>query len=130
MIDCLIERVLLYLTGGRFGANEMPAPPETTLLQLIWAGLHDKTLIMLIIASVVSLIFGIWENPSHGWIEGTAILLAVVLVVMVASLNVIIYHHHHHHDTRAELMHFYRIITKRSNLESSTKRKIIDKSKS
>ena len=28
------------------------------------------------------------ENPSHGWIEGTAILIAVFLVVTVTALNV------------------------------------------
>jgi len=66
----------------------MPEPPATTLLQLILAGLEDKTLIMLMVSAVTSLIFGLYEDPAHGWIEGTAILFAVVLVVMVSSLNV------------------------------------------
>eukprot|EP01102_Stenamoeba_stenopodia_P005239 TRINITY_DN1578_c0_g2_i2.p1 TRINITY_DN1578_c0_g2~~TRINITY_DN1578_c0_g2_i2.p1 ORF type:complete len:987 (+),score=295.45 TRINITY_DN1578_c0_g2_i2:181-3141(+) len=70
-----------------FGVNSMPEPPATTLLQLILAGLEDKTLIMLMVSAVTSLIFGLYEDPAHGWIEGTAILFAVVLVVMVSSLN-------------------------------------------
>lgn len=70
-----------------FGENSMPEPESRTLLELILAGLEDRTLIMLMISAVVSLIFGLYEDPSHGWIEGTAILAAVVLVVMVASLN-------------------------------------------
>ncbi len=49
--------------------------------------MEDPTLVMLCISAAVSLVLGIAENPSTGWIEGTAILAAVVLVVMVASLN-------------------------------------------
>ncbi|KAL6063492.1 plasma membrane calcium [Balamuthia mandrillaris] len=70
-----------------FGQNRLPEPEMTSLWQMVLDGLSDKTLIMLMIAAAVSLVLGIMEDPSHGWIEGTAILTAVVIVVMVAALN-------------------------------------------
>eukprot|EP01087_Luapelamoeba_hula_P022590 TRINITY_DN813_c0_g1_i1.p2 TRINITY_DN813_c0_g1~~TRINITY_DN813_c0_g1_i1.p2 ORF type:complete len:988 (-),score=216.19 TRINITY_DN813_c0_g1_i1:69-3032(-) len=70
-----------------FGKNQLPSPPETSLLELIWEGLQDSTLILLCVSAVISLILGILENPSHGWIEGTAILVAVFLVVTVTAVN-------------------------------------------
>lgn len=70
-----------------FGENRLPEPPSTSLFELIWEGLQDKTLILLMVSSVVSLVLGIMENPSSGWIEGTAILIAVFLVVTVTALN-------------------------------------------
>ena len=42
---------------------------------------------MLIVAALVSLALGIHENPSTGWIEGFAILVAVSLVVTVGATN-------------------------------------------
>lgn len=42
---------------------------------------------MLSISSVVSLVLGMRENPSTGWIEGTAILVAVLIVVFVTAAN-------------------------------------------
>eukprot|EP01101_Sappina_pedata_P004273 TRINITY_DN1782_c1_g1_i2.p1 TRINITY_DN1782_c1_g1~~TRINITY_DN1782_c1_g1_i2.p1 ORF type:complete len:959 (+),score=539.43 TRINITY_DN1782_c1_g1_i2:44-2920(+) len=70
-----------------FGKNVLPEAPLRSLGELIFEGLQDTTLIMLMIAAVISLVLGIAENPAHGWIEGTAILIAVFLVVMVASVN-------------------------------------------
>ena len=72
---------------AKYGRNVLPEPPSKSLLTLIFEGLQDKTLIMLIIAATVSLILGITEDPKSGWIEGTAILCAVVIVVMVSSIN-------------------------------------------
>jgi Ca2+-transporting ATPase len=72
---------------SRFGENKLPEPPMKSLMSLVIDGLQDKTLIMLIISAVVSLVLGVLEDPKSGWIEGTAILCAVVVVVMVSSLN-------------------------------------------
>jgi len=58
------------------------------LFDLIWEGLQDSTLILLCVSALISLVLGVMENPSHGWIEGTAILVAVFLVVSVTALNV------------------------------------------
>ncbi|KAG0941813.1 hypothetical protein G6F57_007328 [Rhizopus arrhizus] len=79
-----------------FGKNVLPEPKTKSFLQLLWAAYNDKTLIMLSIASIVSLIVGIWEDysPQHpkdeprvGWVEGTAILVAVLAVVLTNAIN-------------------------------------------
>ncbi|KAI8991117.1 PMCA-type calcium-translocating P-type ATPase [Mycotypha africana] len=79
-----------------FGRNVLPEPPSKTFLQLLWAAYNDKTLIMLSIASLVSLAVGIWEDysPRHppdeprvGWVEGTAIIVAVLAVVLTNAIN-------------------------------------------
>eukprot|EP01099_Mayorella_cantabrigiensis_P000157 TRINITY_DN1069_c0_g1_i5.p1 TRINITY_DN1069_c0_g1~~TRINITY_DN1069_c0_g1_i5.p1 ORF type:complete len:999 (-),score=293.26 TRINITY_DN1069_c0_g1_i5:231-3176(-) len=72
---------------SKYGKNFVEPPIAKTLPELIWEGLQDSTLIMLCIASFVSLALGLWEDPQTGWIEGTAILIAVVVVVLVSSLN-------------------------------------------
>ena len=48
---------------------------------------QDSTLIILIVAAVVSFAVGFYEDPSKGWIEGAAILFAVVLVAVVTASN-------------------------------------------
>ncbi|CAO3610583.1 unnamed protein product [Cunninghamella blakesleeana] len=79
-----------------FGKNVLPEATSKTFLQLLWAAYNDKTLIMLTIASIVSLTIGIWEDysPSHnpdeprvGWVEGTAILVAVLAVILTNAIN-------------------------------------------
>jgi len=70
-----------------FGVNRTDPPPSKTLIELMLGALDDATLKILIIAALVSLALGFYENPASGWIEGTAILVAVVIVVMVSSLN-------------------------------------------
>lgn len=70
-----------------FGANKTDPPPPKTLFELMLEALEDATLKILIVAALVSLALGFYENPSSGWIEGTAILVAVVIVVLVTSLN-------------------------------------------
>jgi len=55
---------------------------------IIWEGLHDFTLIILILSATVSIILGVTlEDPKTGWIEGCAILVAVGLVLNVAAIN-------------------------------------------
>jgi Ca2+-transporting ATPase len=79
-----------------FGKNILPEPTTKSFLQLLWAAYNDKTLIMLTIASLVSLAVGIWEDysPRHpedeprvGWVEGTAIIVAVIAVVLTNAIN-------------------------------------------
>ena len=48
---------------------------------------EDATLIVLIVAAVVSFIVGLIEDPAKGWIEGAAILFAVLLVACVTATN-------------------------------------------
>ena len=70
-----------------FGTNTLPPKESESFLELVWEALQDKTLIMLIVAAVVSLALGLHENPATGWIEGTAIIVAVALVVSVGATN-------------------------------------------
>jgi magnesium-transporting ATPase (P-type) len=56
-------------------------------LTLFFEAFTDTTLIILIIAAIVSLAIGIWEDGSSGWIEGGAILIAVFLVASVSAGN-------------------------------------------
>eukprot|EP00033_Pygsuia_biforma_P001600 GCRY01001801.1.p1 GENE.GCRY01001801.1~~GCRY01001801.1.p1 ORF type:complete len:1034 (+),score=309.33 GCRY01001801.1:1287-4388(+) len=70
-----------------YGMNVLPEKKPRSLFSLMWEALQDKTLIMLCIAAVVSLVIGVLDDPDEGWIEGTAILVAVCLVVVVGSLN-------------------------------------------
>ncbi|KAI7878578.1 PMCA-type calcium-translocating P-type ATPase [Lichtheimia hyalospora FSU 10163] len=79
-----------------FGYNETPSVPEQTIISLIWAAYNDQTLIMLSIASLVSLVVGIWEDhsinhpadePKVGWVDGVAIIVAVAVVVITNAIN-------------------------------------------
>ncbi|KAI8060073.1 hypothetical protein BC940DRAFT_247066 [Gongronella butleri] len=79
-----------------FGTNVLPEVPKKTLIRHLLEAYNDKTLIMLTIASVISLSIGIWKDyfsahpadePKLGWVEGTAILLAVLVVVLTGAIN-------------------------------------------
>eukprot|EP00596_Hydrurales_sp_CCMP1899_P000185 CAMPEP_0119037592 /NCGR_PEP_ID=MMETSP1177-20130426/6038_1 /TAXON_ID=2985 /ORGANISM="Ochromonas sp, Strain CCMP1899" /LENGTH=1002 /DNA_ID=CAMNT_0006999077 /DNA_START=43 /DNA_END=3048 /DNA_ORIENTATION=- len=70
-----------------YGRNEFPEPERTTWLQMFIKSFDDTTLIILIVAAIVSLAVGLYENPSTGWIEGSAILFAVLLVALVTATN-------------------------------------------
>jgi len=71
-----------------FGTNERKVQPPVTYWELIWEGLHDFTLLLLIAAAVVSMVLGIYmEGWGEGWFEGCAILVAVVIVLNVAAVN-------------------------------------------
>ena len=55
----------------------------------MWDAVQDPTLIILIIAAIISLVFGLTLSKFSDleWVEGIAILVSVVLVVFVASFN-------------------------------------------
>ncbi|RKP05214.1 hypothetical protein THASP1DRAFT_20077, partial [Thamnocephalis sphaerospora] len=77
-----------------YGANVLPVRNAKGLLQFIWLALQEKILIVLMVAAIVSLALGIYEDqvndPSEAdvhWIEGFAILVAIAIVVLVGSIN-------------------------------------------
>ncbi|KIY43940.1 calcium-translocating P-type ATPase [Fistulina hepatica ATCC 64428] len=79
-----------------FGPNILPQRSSKTLLQLMWAALKDKVLVLLSVAAVVSLALGFFQDfgPSHDpsqpqvdWVEGVAIMVAIMIVVLVGSIN-------------------------------------------
>ncbi|XP_064632110.1 plasma membrane calcium-transporting ATPase 2-like isoform X3 [Lineus longissimus] len=81
-----------------YGSNVIPPKPPKTFLQLVWEALQDITLIILIVAAIISLGLSFYRPPSNslgaddteseaGWIEGVAILVAVAVVVLVTAFN-------------------------------------------
>ncbi|KAF7637879.1 Calcium-transporting ATPase [Meloidogyne graminicola] len=82
-----------------FGKNEIPPHPPKSILTLVWEALQDMTLVILLIAAVISLglsFYGPHEEKggstdeseqNAGWIEGVAILVSVIAVVFVTAMN-------------------------------------------
>jgi magnesium-transporting ATPase (P-type) len=54
---------------------------------MMWDQLKDPILQILMVAAVISLVIGIIQEPEDGWMEGTAILVAVCIVVFVSAGN-------------------------------------------
>ncbi|KAG0267855.1 hypothetical protein DFQ27_008131 [Actinomortierella ambigua] len=92
-----------------FGINAIPQKKGKNIFQLMWLALQEKILILLLIAAVVSIGLGFYEDygvehkpqvrcdandqcetvvpPKISWVEGVAILGAVLIVILVGSLN-------------------------------------------
>lgn len=97
-VDMLCERLGVDTSIGltsdqvydkylKFGPNVFPESPMASFFELFAETFEDVIIIILMIASVVSLAVGMWEDPRTGWIEGTAILIAVLLVAFVTAGN-------------------------------------------
>ena len=71
----------------KFGRNEFPESPMDSYLKLLIGALSDTTLLILMAAATVSVIIGALEDPSHGWIEGVAIFIAIALVANISAGN-------------------------------------------
>jgi Ca2+-transporting ATPase len=72
---------------AKFGDNTFPESPMASYLELLIASLSDTTLLILIAAAAVSLVIGILSHPEDGWVEGTAIFIAVFLVSNISAGN-------------------------------------------
>lgn len=70
-----------------FGRNEFPEPESATWFSLFVESFEDTTIIVLVVAAVVSFAVGMYEDPAKGWIEGAAILSAVLIVAIVTATN-------------------------------------------
>ncbi|KAJ2778880.1 plasma membrane calcium [Coemansia javaensis] len=92
------DRELYRDRVGAFGVNLLPPTKSRSFLGLVWDALHDKMLILLIVAAVVSLGIGIYQDvrvtgdPTEDgqdvhWVEGFAIIVAIAVVTLVASIN-------------------------------------------
>jgi magnesium-transporting ATPase (P-type) len=68
-----------------FGNNKTAPVKIRSLSELIWECFDDFILQILIVAAIFQLAAGLYEDPSHGWMEGTAILIAIVIIVAVTS---------------------------------------------
>ncbi len=71
----------------RFGANVFPTAPMASWLELFVDALKDPIIVVLTFASIISLVVGLIEDPHDGWIEGTAIMIAIMLVATVTASN-------------------------------------------
>ncbi|KAI3636129.1 hypothetical protein MIR68_005481 [Amoeboaphelidium protococcarum] len=77
-----------------FGENRLPEQPPQTFLSLVWIALHDKTLIVLSVAAVISLAVGLFlelrpnkTSTEPHWVEGLAIFISILIVVLVQAVN-------------------------------------------
>ncbi|KAJ3442936.1 calcium-transporting atpase [Anaeramoeba flamelloides] len=71
-----------------FGENKFKEPEFKGFWVLFKDTFDDPTLKILIVSAIVSLILGVTvEDPKTGWIEGTAILIAVLIVSFVTAIN-------------------------------------------
>lgn len=72
---------------ARFGANSFPEAPIASWLELFVNALKDPIIVVLIFACIISLVVGLIEDPHDGWIEGTAIMVAIMIVATVTASN-------------------------------------------
>jgi Ca2+-transporting ATPase len=85
----------------QFGLNVLPVKKPKSFFRLAWEALHDKVLILLSCAAVISLALGLYETfgqepeydelgnalPAVDWVEGVSIMVAVLIVVLVGAAN-------------------------------------------
>jgi magnesium-transporting ATPase (P-type) len=65
----------------------LPSAPRNSFWQLFVDTFDDATLQILIAAAVVSLVIGVYDDPTTGYVEGLAILAAVLIVSVVTAVN-------------------------------------------
>lgn len=70
-----------------WGTNAMPATPRKDFWTLFVETFDDATLQILIVAAVVSLAIGLYDDPATGYVEGCAILAACLIVSVVTAIN-------------------------------------------
>lgn len=70
-----------------FGSNLLPSSPRKSFYQLFIDTFDDATLQILIVAAIVSLCVGMYDDPAAGYVEGMAILSACLIVSVVTALN-------------------------------------------
>ncbi|KAG0628831.1 hypothetical protein M758_1G055700 [Ceratodon purpureus] len=69
-----------------YGSNTYPKKKPKGILHFIWGACQNTTLIILMVAAVVSLAPEMYsEGPKEGWYGGTAILVAVLLVIVTTA---------------------------------------------
>lgn len=71
----------------KFGPNIFPEAPLDSFLSLLLEALSDTTLLILIAAACVSTVVNTLQHPDEGWVDGTAIFIAVFLVSNISAGN-------------------------------------------
>ncbi|KAF0906129.1 hypothetical protein E2562_009120 [Oryza meyeriana var. granulata] len=78
----------LACRSNAFGANRYPRKKGRSFLVFLWEACQDLTLVILIIAAVISLVLGIaTEGIKEGWYDGASIAFAVFLVILVTAVS-------------------------------------------
>uniref|UniRef100_A0A0D9VCU8 Calcium-transporting ATPase n=1 Tax=Leersia perrieri TaxID=77586 RepID=A0A0D9VCU8_9ORYZ len=78
----------LACRANAFGANRYPRKKGRSFLVFLWEACQDLTLVILIIAAVISLVLGIaTEGIKEGWYDGASIAFAVFLVIFVTAVS-------------------------------------------
>lgn len=72
-----------------YGENRLPQKPPRGFLMFCLDAMKDQTMQILIVCAAVSIILGttLGEEPSHDWIDGFAIFVAIAVTVLVTALN-------------------------------------------
>jgi len=72
-----------------FGSNVIPPKPPKSFLQLVWEALQDVTLIILIVAALISLGLSFYHSPtsSHNDSEGLNLKESCKLSVNIGNEN-------------------------------------------
>ncbi|KAF3430971.1 hypothetical protein FNV43_RR25701 [Rhamnella rubrinervis] len=82
------EETDLFKRRTAFGSNTYPRKKGRSFLRFLWEAWQDLTLIILIVAAVVSLVLGIkTEGLEEGWYDGGSIAFAVILVIIVTAVS-------------------------------------------
>ncbi|KAI8898209.1 hypothetical protein BC833DRAFT_590681 [Globomyces pollinis-pini] len=76
---------------NQYGSNILPDQKQKSFMEFVWEALHDKTLIVLMVAAATEVGIGIYkvikENDGLALIDGGAILIAVIIVVMIGAVS-------------------------------------------
>ena len=67
--------------------EQFESPDSKSWFELFFEAFQDSTVIVLVVSAVVSLVVGLYESLTTGWIEGSAILVAVIIVAVVTATN-------------------------------------------
>ncbi|KAJ3210324.1 Calcium-transporting ATPase 10, plasma membrane-type [Dinochytrium kinnereticum] len=71
-----------------FGINKIPPPRSETIFELVWGAIKEDPIVkVLLVGAFVVLSLGTAMCPRDGWLEGTAILVAVLIVLAVTAGN-------------------------------------------
>lgn len=72
---------------SKYGENTFPEKPLDSYLGLLFDALGDPVLRILMVAAAISIAVETYQHPEHGWIDGTAIFIAVALVSNLSTYN-------------------------------------------
>ncbi|KAL6888430.1 hypothetical protein ACP4OV_009456 [Aristida adscensionis] len=80
----------LSCRANAFGPNRYPRKKGRSFWVFLWEACQDLTLVILIIAAVISLVLGIateFKGVKEGWYDGSSIAFAVFLVIVVTAVS-------------------------------------------